>query len=313
MADLLGGRVAQTIRAVNGVSLTVNRGDTLGLVGESGCGKSTLARAVLRLVDSTGGTVRFEGADVRAMRPDELFRLRRRVQMVFQDPLGSLNPQMTVAQTLSEVFRVHGLCANEEVDAQVDALMARVGLSTELAGRRPTALSGGQCQRVGIARALAVGPELIIADEAVSALDVSIQAQILNLFSRLQQQMELTLVFISHDLGVVQHICKRVAVMYLGRIVEIGPTASVFTNPRHPYTRALIEVMPRMAARSPLSTEGLVGEPPSPVDLPDGCPFHPRCPAVMPRCRSDPAPHLHVEDVEVWCHLYQNSEGAPSK
>jgi oligopeptide/dipeptide ABC transporter ATP-binding protein len=310
LADLIRRR-RRLVRAVNGVSLTIRRGETLGLVGESGCGKSTLGRAMLRLVDVQSGALRFDGADVLAMGPQELFRFRRKAQMVFQDPFSALNPRLTVGETLAEVFRVHRLCPPGEVGARVRQLLATVGLAAEHLDRRPRALSGGQCQRVGIARALAVGPQLIIADEAVSALDVSIQAQILNLFQRLQQEMNLALVFISHDLGVVRHLCRNVAVMYLGRIVEYGPAEELFRNPRHPYTRALIEAMPRMQPDAVLPPKGLAGEPPSPARMPAGCAFHPRCPHVMPVCRADPPPASRREGAaDVSCHLYGGPRSA---
>jgi oligopeptide/dipeptide ABC transporter ATP-binding protein len=251
--------------------------------------------------------VRFDGADVLAMGAEELFHFRRKAQMVFQDPFSALNPRLTVSETLAEVLHVHRLCPPVEIDARVRRLVTAVGLAEEHLARLPKSLSGGQCQRVGIARALAVGPELIIADEAVSALDVSIQAQILNLFQRLQQEMNLTLLFISHDLGVVRHLCRNVAVMYLGRIVEYGPTEELFNNPRHPYTRALIDAMPRMTADATLPEAGLAGEPPSPMRMPAGCAFHPRCPAVMPACRADPPPDRRTDGaIDVWCHLYDD-------
>jgi peptide/nickel transport system ATP-binding protein len=238
------------------------------------------------------------------MPAEKLLVFRRRAQMVFQDPFASLNPRLTVAETLGEVFAVHRLCPRREVASRVRELMARVGLPWEFAGRRAAALSGGQCQRVGIARALAMGAELIVADEPVSALDVSIQAQILNLFTRLQREMGLTLLFISHDLGVVRHLCRRVAVMYLGRIVEMGPTEELFENPTHPYTRALIEAIPRMAPDSTFAP-ALAGELPSIVKPPAGCPFHPRCPEAMAQCRSgEPPVRRRVDGREVWCHLY---------
>jgi len=310
LGDLLRG-TRRIIRAVSGVSFAIPRGATLGLVGESGCGKSTVARAILRLVEPTGGAVRFGGADVRAMDAAALFRFRRSAQMVFQDPYAALNPRLTVAETLSEVFRVHRLCRPNEIRERVEALMATVGLPPELAGRRPNALSGGQCQRVGIARALAVGPQLVIADEAVSALDVSIQAQILNLLGKLREEMHLTLVFISHDLGVVRHLCQRVAVMYLGRIVEQGPTADVFARPRHPYTQALIAAIPTIRPTAAAAPVKLAGEPPSPARVPAGCAFHPRCPQAMPVCRQGPPPPPHpVAGTDVWCHLYAPSAPA---
>jgi oligopeptide/dipeptide ABC transporter ATP-binding protein len=306
LADMVRRR-RRAVRAVNGVSLQIARGETLGLVGESGCGKSTLGRAILRLVQTSGGAVRFDGADVLAMGAEELFHFRRKAQMVFQDPFSALNPRLTVSETLAEVFHVHRLCPPVEIDARVRRLVAAVGLAEEHLDRLPKSLSGGQCQRVGIARALAVGPELIIADEAVSALDVSIQAQILNLFQRLQQEMNLTLLFISHDLGVVRHLCRNVAVMYLGRIVEYGPTEELFNNPRHPYTRALIDAMPRMTADATLPEAGLAGEPPSPMRMPAGCAIQPRCPAVMPACRADPPPGRRTDGaIDVWCHLYDD-------
>jgi len=304
LTDVLARRPRRHVRAVNGVSLNLARGDTLGLVGESGCGKSTLGRAILRLTKSSSGSVKFDGMDVLTLPPAELLRFRRRAQIVFQDPYASLNPQRTVTATLSEVLRVHRLCAPGEVDVRVQELMQRVGLPMELAGRRAAGLSGGQCQRVGIARALAMGAELIIADEPVSALDVSIQAQILNLFTRLQREMGLTLLFISHDLGVVRYLCRRVAVMYLGRIVEAGPTEEVFRNPKHPYTCALIDAIPRMGPAARLPAAQLGGEPPSPRNIPAGCAFHPRCGQAMPSCRQGAAPARRVVDGRsVWCNL----------
>jgi len=305
IGDFLAGRPSKTTLAVNGVSFAIDKGDTLGLVGESGCGKSTLGRALLRLTPASGGSVRFAGQDVLSLKERELLGLRRRAQMVFQDPYSSLNPRLTVAETLAEVFRVHRLCPAGEVEEHVRALMARVGLPAELAGRRGAGLSGGQCQRVGIARALAMGAEFIVADEPVSALDVSIQAQILNLFNRLQREMGLTCLFISHDLGVVRYLCRRVAVMYLGRIVEIGRTEEMFRDPKHPYTRALIEAIPPMTPDAKVAVAGLPGEPPSPLDIPPGCPFHPRCTQAMAQCRCGEPPALRrTNKTNVWCHLY---------
>jgi oligopeptide/dipeptide ABC transporter ATP-binding protein len=305
LIDVFARHPGQTTRAVNGVSLSVERGETVGLVGESGCGKSTLGRAILRLTPATTGAVHFDDADVLRLPKEALLRFRRRAQMVFQDPYASLNPRFTVFETLAEVLRVHRLCPARDILGRVHELMAQVGLPVELAGRRGHSLSGGQCQRVGIARALAAGAEFVVADEPVSALDVSIQAQILKLFRQLQQERHLTLLFISHDLGVVRYLCRRVAVMYLGRIVEEGPVARIFTNPKHPYTRSLIAAIPRMDPDAALRGPVLAGEPPSPREQPAGCPFHPRCPRVMAECRAGAPPAARqVEGRSVACHLY---------
>jgi peptide/nickel transport system ATP-binding protein len=309
IVEMVSRAPRRAVRAVDGVSLEIDRGETLGLVGESGCGKSTLGRAVLRLVEPTAGRVLFDGVDVLRLDRERLFAFRRRAQMVFQDPHASLNPKLTVAQTLGEPLRVHRICAPAAIPERIEQLMATVGLSPELATRRPAALSGGQGQRVGIARALALGPELLIADESVSALDVSIQAQVLNLLMRLQAEMHLAMMFISHDLGVVRHLCQRVAVMYLGRIVEYGPTERVFCAPKHPYTRSLIDAIPHMDADARPPATVLAGEPPSPIERPAGCAFHPRCPHVMAVCRREPGPPPVVTDgVRTWCHLYEGGE-----
>ena len=295
---------ARYINAVNSVSLAVAPGETLGIVGESGCGKSTLGRAILQLVDAQAGEVRFEDGLVSARDKDSIARLRDQAAMIFQDPYGSLNPRIPVGEAIAEVLRVHGKVAPDAVPARVAELLRLVGLSTELADRRPHQLSGGQCQRVGIARALAIEPRLIIADECVAALDVSIQAQILNLLMELQRRMNLSLIFISHDLGVVRHLCRRVAVMYLGRIVEIGPTEQVFAAPKHPYTRALLAAVPDIDPDRSLAPPQLRGEPPSPQDLPAGCPFHPRCPHAQEICAHGAAPVLRPsERGQVACHF----------
>lgn len=309
MIDLLSGR-RRDVRAVNGVSLELAAGETLGLVGESGCGKSTLGRAILRLVQPTAGRILFDDADVTSMNGQALLDFRRRAQMIFQDPFASLNPRLTIGETLSEVLRVHSLCPKSEIAGRVVDLLAKVGLSPDLMHRRPAALSGGQCQRAGIARALALSPDLVIADEAVSALDVSIQAQVLNLLSDLQRELGLAMIFISHDLSVVRHLCRRIAVMYLGRIVETGPAQEIFQAPQHPYTQALIAAIPRLDEADGLPQEGLPGEPPSPTRIPTGCAFHPRCTRAFGPCARDPAPAMRTAGPSrVACHLYPAQPG----
>jgi oligopeptide/dipeptide ABC transporter ATP-binding protein len=303
--ELLRRKPRRIVKAVNGVSFKLEQGQTLGLVGESGCGKTTLSRAMLGLIDVASGQVRFDGEDIFNQDRTARLALRRRAQMVFQDPFASLNPKMSVCSTLAEVLKFHRICPTRTVPAKIAELMEMVGLSRELATRRPNELSGGQCQRVGVARALAVNPDLLVADEVVSALDVSIQAQILNLFLNLQQEMGLTMVFIAHDLGVVWHLCQTIAVMYLGRIVEIGASSEIFHKPRHPYTKALISAMPQMQTDFTMSTELLSGEPPSPLNLPSGCAFHPRCLHVMENCRSGSPPgFVDNGTAHVACYLY---------
>jgi peptide/nickel transport system ATP-binding protein len=299
------GRGRRLVRAVSGVSFTLNRGESLGLVGESGCGKTTLGRSILQLIEISSGSIYFEGQRISPADPASVERLRRGTAMIFQDPYGSLNPLMTVGDTLAEVLRVHRKAPSAAVGKRVGELLSLVGLSPDFASRKPATLSGGQCQRVGIARALAVEPKLIIADECVAALDVSIQAQIINLLNDLRRRMRLTLIFIAHDLSVVNHVCDRVAVIYLGRIVEEGLTKEVFLRPKHPYTQALVSAIPSIDPERPIPKDPLSGEPPSPLDLPPGCPFHLRCPFVMDVCREDPAPSLRVEGLQqVACHLY---------
>jgi oligopeptide transport system ATP-binding protein len=280
-------RQTGAVRAVDGVTLSVRQGEVLGLVGESGCGKSTLARTILQLVPTTGGTVVLNGRNLGTASRSELLAARRDLQMVFQDPYASLNPRMTVFATLAEPLLVHKICRPSEVREKVDALMQRVGLAPRFAQKYPHEFSGGQRQRIAIARALALNPKVIVADEPVSALDVSIQAQILNLLSELCRGMNLTLIFIAHDLSVVRHISDRVAVMYLGKIVELGPAADVIDRPKHPYTRALVSAIP---VPDPSIERGrqrivLAGDPPSPINPPSGCAFHPRCPYAVERCK----------------------------
>jgi peptide/nickel transport system ATP-binding protein len=301
----LPGRAPRLVRAVNGVSFTLAPGEALGLVGESGCGKSTLGRAILRLGETTGGAIRFGGADVASGGRAGVARLRRETAMIFQDPYGALNPRMAVGEAIAEVLRVHRKVPRDRVPARVAELLTLVGLRPEHAFRRPAELSGGQCQRVGIARALAVEPKLIIADECVAALDVSIQAQIINLLIELKARMNLALIFIAHDLAVVRRLCDRVAVMYLGRIVEEGAAEAVFAAPKHPYTQALVRAIPEIDPDRTLPADLLAGEPPSPLDLPPGCAFHPRCPFAMAECRAGAPPALRPVDGRfAACHLY---------
>jgi oligopeptide transport system ATP-binding protein len=276
-----------TVKAVDGVSLSVSRGEVLGLVGESGCGKSTLARTILQLVPTTAGTVILEGRNLTSASASELLVARRDLQMVFQDPFASLNPRMTIYATLAEPLLVHNVVPKKAVRSRVTQLMEKVGLAPRFMGKYPHEFSGGQRQRIAIARALALEPKMIIADEPVSALDVSIQAQILNLLSQLCREMNLALIFIAHDLSVVKHISDRVAVMYLGKIVELGPAADVIERPCHPYTRALVSAIPTPDPDIERTKKRLVlaGDPPSPLNPPAGCAFHPRCPYAVKKCQ----------------------------
>jgi oligopeptide/dipeptide ABC transporter ATP-binding protein len=290
------GRKLGAVRAVDGVSLTVRRGEVLAIVGESGCGKSTLGRLLLRLVEPDAGTLRFAGRDLRALAPRELRAERRRMQLIFQDPFGSLDPRMTVEQAVAEPLRLHGLHRGREGE-RVAELLARVGLRPELARRWPHEFSGGQRQRIAIARALASEPELIIGDEPVSALDVSVQAQVVNLLSDLIRDLGLTFVLISHDLGVVRQVADRVAVMYLGRVVEEGPAEEVIHRPKHPYTRALLTAVPGHGGGAVLE-----GDVPSPINPPAGCRFHTRCPHAQAICR-EAVPELAGIAHSAACHL----------
>jgi oligopeptide/dipeptide ABC transporter ATP-binding protein len=308
LSRLWAGR-PRVVHAVDDVSFAVGAGETLGLVGESGCGKTTTGRLVLRAIEPTRGRIRFEGEDVTALNARDLLPFRRRVQIVFQDPYTSLNPRMTVGRMVGEPMLVHGLAARAEVGERVQHLLDMVGLRAEHAQRFPHELSGGQRQRVGIARALAVGPRLVVADEAVSALDVSVRAQILNLLVELRDRLGLAYLFVSHDLGVIRFVSHRVAVMYLGRLVEVAPASRLFARPLHPYTQALLAAIPTVGdGRASIFDEPgqlIQGELPSPIDLPRGCRFASRCPQRFAPCgETEPA----LEQVEpghaVACHLH---------
>jgi oligopeptide/dipeptide ABC transporter ATP-binding protein len=306
LADAILRHRRGILQAVDDVSFTVERGETLGIVGESGCGKSTLARCLVRLHEPDAGDILFEGREVLALRRAELRAYNRRVQMIFQDPYGSLNPRKTAGRCLAEILAVHRLVRPSAIPARVAQLLELVHLPADAVERYPHEFSGGQRQRLGIARALAVEPTVIIADEPVSALDVSVQAQIVNLLLELQSRLELTLIFISHDLRVVRHISNRVVVMYLGRIIETGPAERLFASPRHPYTQALLRALPSLhrAGAGRRREAAVRGELPSPLALPAGCAFHPRCPIATNRCRTDPpALDRRGGDWPVACHL----------
>ncbi len=294
------------IRAVDDVSLTIRRGETLGLVGESGCGKSTVGRTILRLYNPTEGRIVFDGQDISKLSEGELRPLRRRMQMVFQDPFASLNPRHSVGRIVGEPIRTHRLANRRETTRRVRELLGTVGLPTDAAGRYPHEFSGGQRQRIGLARALALNPDFVVADEPVSALDVSIQAQIINLLEQLQEEFELTYLFIAHDLAVVRHISDRIAVMYLGWIVEVSPADELYDNPLHPYTISLLSAVPIPDPVVERQRESilLAGDLPSPANPPPACRFHTRCPFVQPtRCRDEIPPLRRLaEGHEVACH-----------
>lgn len=299
-------RITGYVKAVDGMSFALHAGETLGLVGESGCGKSTAGRAVLRLIPVTGGSIDFKGRDLLKIKGDELCMVRKSFQMIFQDPYASLNPRINVGQILAEPYVIHGMARGSELHYKTVALLEDVGLPPDALKKYPFEFSGGQRQRIGIARALALSPELIVADEPVSALDVSVQAQILNLMKELRNRHNLTYLFISHDLSVVHHISDRVAVMYLGRIVELAGKDVFFSNPKHPYTKALLSAVPIPDSKKRGKRILLTGDVPSPLNPPPGCTFHPRCPSVMDICsRETPKLCDSGNSHLVACHLYR--------
>ena len=296
-------RVVGQVEAVTDVSFDVAEGETLAIVGESGCGKSTIGRSVLRLIEPTSGQITLDGTDVMALAPAELREMRRKMQIIFQDPFGSLNPRMTVAETLAEPLRLHGLASDGDVKGKVAELLSTCGLQPWHAGRFPHEFSGGQRQRVGIARALATRPRFIVCDEPVSALDVSVQAQIVNLLQDLQGEFGIGYIFISHDLAVVRHMAARVAVIYLGRIVEVASAERLFASPRHPYTRSLIAAAPRPDPLAETQRQQVAGDLPSALAPPSGCAFHPRCAMAQARCAVERPVLRRVGGTEVACHF----------
>jgi oligopeptide/dipeptide ABC transporter ATP-binding protein len=305
----LTGNPGTLVQAANGIDLAIRRGETLGLIGESGCGKSTLGRVLLRLHEPTSGKVFFDGVEVTALDDQAMKAMRRRMQIIFQDPYASLNPRKTVRQIVGQPLKVHGLARRAEVADRVAAMLENVGLKTHHMSRYPHQFSGGQRQRIGIARALILNPAFIVCDEPVSALDVSIQAQIIALLDDLKRELGLTYLFISHDISVIGYVSERVAVMYLGEVVEEGPTRAVLAAPRHPYTQALLSAVPRVERAAPgYQRIRLTGDLPSPIDPPAGCKFHTRCPYAMEVCRSQPPQRRQVgSDHVAACHLIEGA------
>jgi len=300
------GRVAAHVKAVDDISFDINKGETFGLVGESGCGKTTAGRAILRLLEPDGGSINFDGLDLLSLKKEELRRKRRDMQIIFQDPYASLNPRMTIRTIVGEPFAIHDIAAGSEREARVEELLKTVGLDSSVMNRYPHEFSGGQRQRVGIARALALKPKLIIADEPVSALDVSIQAQIINLLADLQEQFGLTYLFISHAIPVIEHISTRIGVMYLGKLVEIGTSRQICTAPKHPYTQALLSAVPVPDPGAKKQRVILRGDVPTPVDPPAGCRFHTRCPIAVDRCKVEEPPLRQIQDGrDAACHFVE--------
>ena len=301
-------RTSAWVKAVDDVSLAIQCSETLGLVGESGCGKTTAGRTILRLMEPTAGEAIFEGRNIFDLSNKELRSARRHMQIIFQDPYSSLNPRMTVGSIVGEPLKIHGLAKGKDLQDQVDQLLTRVGLRPEHHSRYPHEFSGGQRQRVGIARALALRPKFIVCDEAVSALDVSIQAQIINLLKDLQQEFQLAYLFITHDLNVVEYLAHRIAVMYLGKLAEVAPAEVLFQDAKHPYTQALLSANPIPDPSQQGERIVLEGDVPSPLNPPSGCRFHTRCPQVMDVCKITDPPLIQIGPVEqehqVWCHLY---------
>src|SRR5437867_9865113 len=298
------GRVAAHVKAVDDISFTINKGETFGLVGESGCGKTTAGRAILRLLEPDAGTIQFDGIDLLSLGKEQLRRKRRDMQIIFQDPYASLNPRMTIRTIVSEPFAIHHIARGSERNDRVADLLKTVGLDSSVMNRYPHEFSGGQRQRIGIARALALKPKLIVADEPVSALDVSIQAQIINLLADLQQQFGLTYLFISHAIPVIEHISTRIGVMYLGKLVEVGTSAQICTAPKHPYTQALLSAVPIPDPAAKKQRIILGGDVPTPINPPVGCRFHTRCPIAVERCKIEEPPLRQIEDGrDAACHL----------
>jgi len=305
---LTGGgpfRKKEIVRAVDDVSFYIQNREIMGLVGESGCGKTTCGKVILRLIDPTSGSVHFEGNDITRLKQKEMRNFRRKMMIIYQDPFGSLDPRMTIGSTIAEPMEVHNIVSKEEKENKIIELMEKVGLTQDQINRYPHEFSGGQRQRIGIARALATNPKFIVADEPVSALDVSIQAQIINLLKDLQKEFGLTLLFVAHDLSVIKHISDRVGVMYLGKIVELTSKKELFDNPKHPYTEALLSSIPVPDPKFGKKSKILMGDVPSPINPPSGCRFHPRCSKCIPKCsKIEPKLREISKDYFVACHLY---------